>query len=160
MPIAPVADEPIMQHGGLKAIENYWNRLRHGRSMPSRCDIDPADIVPQLPFVALVDVLENGCDFRFRLLGTALDYAFTEHYTGKRLSEIGREDLRRILTAALVPPARDAMPHRQSGLLAIREDEHVRFDLTALPLSRNGDRPDMLFLGWAFTPLVAAGPPS
>lgn len=160
VPFAPMADEPALPHRGLEIVEEYWNRLRRGRAMPSRADIDPADIVRQLPFVGLVDVIENGCDFRFRLLGTALDYAFGRHYTGSRLSEIEREDLRRIFSAALVPPARDGKPHRRSGLLTISEDEHVQFDLVALPLSRDGLRPDMLFLCWAFIPFAADGLPS
>lgn len=160
MPYAPTADEPALPHRGLEVIEEYWNALRRGRPMPSRADIDPADIVPHLPFVALVDVIENGCDFRFRLLGTALDYAFAGHYTGWRLSEIEREDLRRIFSAAFLPPAREGKPHRRSGLLTVAEGEHVQYDLVALPLANDGERPDMLFLCWAFTPFAADALPS
>lgn len=160
IPFAPLSDEPVAPHRGLEIVERYWNDLRRGRSMPSRSDIDPADIVPQLPFIGLVDVIEGGCDFRFRLLGTALDYAFGDYYTGWRLSEVEREDLRRIFSAAFLPPARDGKPYRRSGLLSISDKEHVRFDLVALPLSSDDAQADMLFLCWAFTPISADGLPS
>ncbi len=160
VPFAPTSEDDSYPSPNLQAIEDYWNGLRGDRAMPARADIDPMDIVPHLPFVGLVDVLEGGHDFRFRLLGTALDYVFGDYYTGWRLSEIEREDLRRIFTAAFLPPTREGKPHRHSGLLTVSQNEHLEYELLVLPLSRDGVRPDMLFLCWSFTPLSAAGLPS
>lgn len=66
----------------------YWNSRRGGREMPTRADLDPADIKPLLPHVVLVDVLHDPLDFRFRLLGTEVDRITISNLQGKRFSEI------------------------------------------------------------------------
>src|SRR5690348_15047812 len=66
---------------------SYWERIRGSRAMPRRCDIDPLDIPRLLPFVRLVDVLENPRAFRFRLVGTEIDAITAVRLRGQRFSE-------------------------------------------------------------------------
>jgi hypothetical protein len=66
---------------------SYWERIRGSRAIPRRCDIDPAEIPQLLPFVMLVDVLENPLDFRFRLVGTEIDAITAVNLRGQRFSE-------------------------------------------------------------------------
>lgn len=66
----------------------YWNSRRGDRAMPTRADLDPADIKRLLPHVVLVDVLHDPLNFRFRLLGTEVDRITTSNPLGKRFSEI------------------------------------------------------------------------
>jgi len=56
--------------------------------MPSRADFDPVDIPRLLASTALVDVLRDPLDFRFRLLGTAIDNITSRNMRGVRFSEI------------------------------------------------------------------------
>ncbi len=56
--------------------------------MPSRADIDPADIVPILPFVFLLDVAHEPLDFRYRLIGTKMAQYMRADHTGRWMSEI------------------------------------------------------------------------
>ena len=67
---------------------NYWNQKRGGRRMPSRKDIDPVEIPRLLSSTALVDVLRDPLDFRFRLLGTAIDNITSKNLRGVRFSEL------------------------------------------------------------------------
>jgi len=66
----------------------YWNRIRGTRRMPSRTDFDPIDIPRLLSSTALVEVLRDPLDFRFRLLGTAIDSITERNVRGLRFSEI------------------------------------------------------------------------
>src|SRR3546814_5234533 len=62
--------------------------------MPSRSDINPAEIPALLPHVVLLEVLREGnmagapLDFRYRLMGGAVEAHLTMRYTGLRMSEI------------------------------------------------------------------------
>jgi hypothetical protein len=67
---------------------NYWNQKRGDRRMPSRKDIDPVEIPCLLSSTALVDVLRDPLDFRFRLLGTAIDNITSRNLRGIRFSEV------------------------------------------------------------------------
>jgi hypothetical protein len=48
----------------------YWEGKRRGRAMPSRSDIDPAELVGLLPNIMLVDVVDDERRFVYRLVGT------------------------------------------------------------------------------------------
>jgi len=66
----------------------YWQRIRGGRLMPSRADLDPLHIPQLLPHVMLIDVLREPLDFRFRLLGSMIDRIVARDYRGLRFSEV------------------------------------------------------------------------
>jgi hypothetical protein len=67
----------------------YWKALRGARSMPSRSDLTPADMLSFLPNVILVDVLSDPLDFKYRLVGTkvTLKMLHTDN-TGKTMREL------------------------------------------------------------------------
>jgi hypothetical protein len=48
----------------------YWESKLDGRTMPSRSDIDPAELVGLLPNITLVDVVDDQRRFVYRLVGT------------------------------------------------------------------------------------------
>lgn len=66
----------------------YWEAKRGRRSMPSRRDIDPTEMVGILPYVFLLDVNSEPLDFRYRLVGTVMDQHMIERHTGRWMSEI------------------------------------------------------------------------
>jgi hypothetical protein len=66
----------------------YWDEARGDRPMPTRADIQPERIVQLLPNIMLIDVLRDPADFRYRLVGTQIDFYAAARYTGKRMSEI------------------------------------------------------------------------
>jgi hypothetical protein len=72
----------------LKAALEYWRRLRGLGELPRRRDIDPTTLPKLLPHLQLIDVVESGTRFRYRLVGTALVTAFGKEYTGKHLDEL------------------------------------------------------------------------
>lgn len=48
----------------------YWDRVRDGRRMPRRANINPMDIAQQLPNVLLIDVTSGPAGLVYRLIGT------------------------------------------------------------------------------------------
>ncbi|MCP1336459.1 PAS domain-containing protein [Futiania mangrovi] len=48
----------------------YWDRVRDGRQMPRRADINPMDIAGHLPSVLLIDVTAGPGGLVYRLIGT------------------------------------------------------------------------------------------
>lgn len=72
---------------------DYWDSKRCGRAMPARADLDPIEMKAFLPHIVLTDVLHNAApdlplDFRYRLMGTAVDGHMSRRFTGLRLSEL------------------------------------------------------------------------
>src|SRR5436190_2826857 len=72
----------------LHQVHAYWQSRRAGRQMPSRSDIDPTDIPGLLPFVFLVEVLNEPRDFRFRLAGTHFSEFAGMEVTGRTIGEV------------------------------------------------------------------------
>ncbi len=72
---------------------DYWEGKRRGRAMPARADLDPIEMKGFLPHIVLTDVLRDSApvlplDFRYRLMGTAVDSHMSRRFTGLRLSEL------------------------------------------------------------------------
>ena len=62
----------------------YWIDKRGSRLLPSRRDIDPVEIPPKiLPHLQIIDVVDGGARFRYRLIGTATVDAYGEDFTGR-----------------------------------------------------------------------------
>lgn len=65
----------------------YWEGKRHGRSMPGRGDIDPAELVALLPNIMLVDVVDDDRRFVYRLVGTGEVQVRGHDPTGKSVRD-------------------------------------------------------------------------
>ena len=71
----------------LEFLRHYWDERRAGRPMPSRADMKPSDFKPHLDSIAMIDVLDGGAEFRYRLVGTLLTQYFMVDPTGKTTRE-------------------------------------------------------------------------
>lgn len=66
----------------------FWDARRGGRSMPERKDFDPLDMKPWLSRLMLIEVIDGGRDFRYRLVGTDVTEKLGYEITGKLLSTV------------------------------------------------------------------------
>jgi len=64
-------------------LHRYWLSKRGPRPMPARGDIDPTDIPRLLPYLCIVEKVDE--EFRYRLVGTAVAQQFGRDFTGKPL---------------------------------------------------------------------------
>ncbi len=76
-----------IEHPALEFLRSYWEARRADRAMPSRSDMRPADFKPYLGNIAMVDVLDGGAEFRYRIVGTLLTQYFLTDPTGKTFTE-------------------------------------------------------------------------
>jgi hypothetical protein len=123
----------------------YWNRMRGTRRMPSRADLDPIDIPRLLSSTALVEVLRDPLDFRFRLLGTAIDSITERNLRGLRFSEIpylvpgnkGWADYEHVATTGL--PLKTDRAYVGKSRLVLKLTDSL------FPLSTDGEVVDMIW---------------
>jgi len=66
----------------------YWRRLCDGRRFPEQSEILPHKLGPLLGHVILVQVLDEGSDYQYRMVGETLVPGFGENFAGRRLSDI------------------------------------------------------------------------
>jgi PAS domain len=82
---SPVPEDlPVPQ---LAFLQNYWNERRGNRRAPEITDIDPHKLKPALGYIVLLDVLNNGRDFRIRLYGSIVSAVSGFDLTGKLVAE-------------------------------------------------------------------------
>jgi hypothetical protein len=80
-------DRPEQWPAVLAFVRDYWQAKRGSRAMPGRNDISPAQLKLQLPQILLVDVVGDGVDFRYRLVGSRLRDFFQSEPSGQLMSE-------------------------------------------------------------------------
>jgi hypothetical protein len=119
----------------------YWERKRAGRTGPRRADIDPAEIKIHLPYVFMLDVLDGGADFRFRLIGTRIVDVLGRNSTGRRVSELfsdepGAPGQLQALFKLVVD--RNAPVFARGRIFWAPEARYRRFAGAGLPLSEDG----------------------
>lgn len=118
-------------HEIVREALDYWERLRGGRDIPLRTAFEPFDIPQLLPYVLFFDVLEQGRDFRFRVIGEKVRSVFFENYTGRALSSLAHVEpdgpLLRVFrkAVALGAPVRQPIEYIGPNCEMVKRDEIV-----------------------------------
>lgn len=85
-PVGPVAAEGIaFLSDALDQALAYWQEIRADAPMPRRDAMVPERIVALWPHILMVDVIDGGSDYHFRLVGQRLVDSYGEQ-TGRNLS--------------------------------------------------------------------------
>ncbi|HEV2673486.1 MAG TPA: PAS domain-containing protein [Aliidongia sp.] len=140
----------------LAALYAYWSGKRGARPMPGRADIDPAELRLLLPHLLLIDVVDGGQDFRYRLVGTEIERQIGRQVTGRMIGEALSGDYlayilslhRRVLAERASVYAENSFNEGRAGfgLLA----DYKRTYRLMLPLSKDGTEIDMMLCGQVF----------
>ncbi len=83
-----VANSDLAGSARVRALYDYWCAVRGDRRMPSRAEIDPAEIKELLPHLLLTDLSYPPLRVFFRLVGTAIVEAAHCDLTGRWLHEV------------------------------------------------------------------------
>src|SRR3569833_3722073 len=78
----------------IKQLAEYWNSLAGGTA-PDRSTIDPAAILPLLPFILMIEFEDEPFRVRYRLTGTRVDEMTGMNITGRYLDEFAHGIYRR-----------------------------------------------------------------
>jgi len=95
----------------LAALLEYWTGLQQAEALPLADRIDPLGMRRALGYVMLVDTVDDGRDFRYRLYGSSVAAVSGFDMTGRLLSEHGASPYLVEFSLALY---RAAMQRRQS----------------------------------------------
>lgn len=124
----------------------YWSAKREGRRMPSRADIDPAEIRDILPHIVLLDVQQDPLDFRYRLIGAAVEARLGRFCNGMWMSEMPNQRApSRIWSACMRVIAEKAPITTDVPYLGPMPGFDMAEDIL-LPLSEHDDRVDMIMV--------------
>jgi hypothetical protein len=124
----------------LTQLHAYWERKRGARPAPARKEIDPAEIVPLLPHLFLIEAVGTPSRFRYRLIGTAVVELTGRDLTGHFVDE----NLEPAKFAALVEPyetvIRQARPVAKKGrTIWIEKRERLEVEVLLLPVANAQD---------------------
>jgi hypothetical protein len=123
----------------INSLLAYWQRLCAGRPMPTKRDIDPAQLKPLLPYLMIAEIHEAPLRVRYRLVGTEAVRLAQEDYTGRWLAEAGwdAEETASYLRqyAELVATRR---PLLGTGHLISSDGKERIFEWGKFPLSEDG----------------------
>lgn len=128
-----------MIHAELRALYNYWNRLRAGSGVPLRSDIDPRDMGCDARNLFILEEHGQG-DIRFRLAGSAILDVFEKEFRAL--------DVRAIMVPtageSLVALIREVLEDPGIGYarLSDAEDARIRWEVNLLPLRSDSGRVD------------------
>jgi hypothetical protein len=102
-----------MGEGVLADLYAYWLDRAAGRPMLSRADIDVFEMKRWLGYLMLVEVIEGGADFRYRLYGSNVALLFGRDLTGQT-------------TGSLSVHARDVVAAEYRKVVETRQPHYVR----------------------------------
>ena len=140
MRFAALISDPV-QH----SLYLYWLGKRGDRAMPARADLDPVEMPRSaLKDMGLIDVVEQGRDFRYRLVGTNNVSRMGVDITGRHASAVYDGDYRDFLLAIY----RQAVERRtcilSTGEFGITGRSSLRTTRLLMPLSADGDAVDVI----------------
>lgn len=141
----PLVDLP----DSLRQMLAYWQSKRHGRAMPARADIDPAEIKPLLPDIILVDVVYDAAarpDFVYRLLGTREVEIRGRDPTGQRVAQNFHGPSAENALGCYNKVAAAKVPLLDDEYYAREGDEYGDEANLFLPLSNDGEQVNMILV--------------
>jgi hypothetical protein len=72
----------------LRFLLRYWSELAGARDMPRAKQIDALEMRPALGYINLLDVIESGEDFRYRVFGSVIAAVAGYDMTGRKMSAL------------------------------------------------------------------------
>jgi len=92
------AKQPFAGDAALCCMAEYWSRLRAGRVMPDKTELDPLNLPPDIwPNLLLVEPVAASSDLRYRLVGSAHVERYGYDFTGRTIADIASGSYREYL---------------------------------------------------------------
>ena len=136
----------VLEYEGLGELLHYWRRVGRG-GVPSRADIDPADIPRLLSNVLLIDVQRAPNRFRVRLCGTEIDRLLGRNFTGCYLDDIAAGYFERDILLDYAEVVLHKLPKVARRSILSANGRWLHYQRLLLPLSSDGWTVDKLIGG-------------
>lgn len=145
-----------LHHGPLTELLDLWQSAAPEMDLPGRQHFGPETMVPILDKVFLIDVLDGGERFRYRLIGTRVAEWSGGDATGQHLDDPACGENRWQFIDLVRTAVRSRQPVVTIGQRAIFDGSAHLFDRMMLPLARDGETIDMV-IGVANARLLRGG---
>ena len=133
----------------LMLIGKHFENLSAGALMPRRRGFRPAAVSRMLGKIYLIDVLDGGTDYRFRLFGTFWEKLYGFDITDQKLSELESAGHLTTLRGDYDTVVSTRKPLFHAGKLVWPGGKSVRYERLLVPLSDDDEGVSQI--------LVAAG---
>lgn len=122
---------------------SYWNRVRHGRSLPALSDINIADILEIYHFSFTIAIGADETEHYFHYFGPDLANVFGQDYTGHYLHEALNDVMINNTIGFYDKVLAEKQPHSESSEFFV-DGHEVRYRSIILPCSSNEKDIDFL----------------
>ncbi|HVU21474.1 MAG TPA: PAS domain-containing protein [Rhizomicrobium sp.] len=138
------ADELVSER--LIGVLDAWKRTSGTRMAPKREEITPSLLRTALPWIWMIDVIDGGRDFRFRIAGERIIQFMGRRYAGELLSEsLGNPFFQR-MRAILIECIRRKEPVHVGPMRSnLQGKEFFEMEVVVMPLSEDGENVTTLF---------------
>ncbi len=144
-----VSDVVSEDEARLDALQGHYEARRGTRAIPSWRDFDVVDLAPWLGNLSLIEVVDDGVEFQYRVMGTNIVNEIGFDMTGKRLSAI-ETDWRDGFMEELRGVVQRREAYRLTRTDRDRHRKHVVLRQLFLPLSSDGVAVDRLLVAGYF----------
>ena len=120
----------------LRAFLAYWAELRGEREMPARAEFDVRDVPrPIVAHLILLDVLDGGRAFRYRVVGTGVVAEIGREFTGETVEQYRRNHEGSSVQEGYAEVVRTGRANLYHGNLRDQDREHVVYERLAVPFA-------------------------
>ncbi len=150
---------PPEADASLHKLYALWETRRQGRAVPARRDLDVLDLREWLGWLTVMDLVDDGADFIYRIFGTSQAAQIGLDLTGRRASTCPA------VTPSFLANLRQAQQARRpvygTRVIEISARGYAyRWQRLILPLSRHGEDVDTFMILAAPTVPIIPPPPS
>ena len=138
----------------LNDVYAAWQRVGAGRMAPRRDEITPAVLRSALPAVWMMDVIDEGADFRFRFAGDRVIRFMGRRYAGTLLSTLLDDAYFQRMRLLLLECVQTRRPTAFGpGRTRMKGKDFLETEVVVLPLSDDGEAIVSLFGAMDIRPL-------
>lgn len=135
----------------LAELYDYWKAKRRNGFAPARRDLDPVEMPRLLPHLMLVDVVDGGARFRYRLAGTEIESRFGCSMVGRYIDEMMHGRYGAYMHGLYRELLASRRPLYSESAYGAEDDAPLLARRLMLPLSSDGSAIDMVLAGQLFS---------
>jgi hypothetical protein len=139
-------DDAVLESPPLRFLNRFWRDRRGTSGLPPSATIDPLELGPALGYLMLLEPVDGGIDFLYRLYGSIIAEHAGIEMTGKRVWDVPAP----LVAAYFVATYRAVLAERRP-LFAHHATHHdiqiAQWDRLILPFAGADGRVDRLLVG-------------
>ncbi|MDF1792810.1 MAG: PAS domain-containing protein [Thalassobaculaceae bacterium] len=131
-------------HPMVSGFAEIWEAKRGARAMPDRGDFEIEDLAPWFGHVIIMDIIDGGANFRYRLVGTTITKFLNRDYTGRTVLECNYSGAQGKILDTFRRPITEGGPVFRDGHVAWAADKTWRnYQSVHCPVAAGGSEPAM-----------------